>query len=322
MSSPVRQASDTSDVAQPEAQPPRIGQRVTGRPGSARRWPGSPGPRSPSPRGCRRATAAVRRSARGSAGHRGRVDRDAAPAAPRPPPGWRARTLLPSTTTQTASSSDQVGRDSVWPSSGLRRPRRRRSPIHSDDAMSGRAGPQRHHRRDLLPAARQRGRRLVGRLRRTSRAPAARADRPATPAIRRPARAARPPAPSAAPGSVAATSEVFQPSANRSSSAAPSALITYGPVDVRPGQRPDDLCGKQLPAVRIGGRQVLQIDAGAAVAAADAGLAAVGAGHRSAQPQRRGRAGCARVLAISGRGPAISLVTSSVASWSGSDTAT
>ena len=57
-----------------------------------------------------------------------------------PDASWITRTtLLPSTTTQTASSSDQLGRDSVRPSiacdalppSG---------PTHSDDAMSGAPG--------------------------------------------------------------------------------------------------------------------------------------------------------------------------------------
>ena len=96
------------------------------------------------------------------------------------------------------------------------------------------------------------------------------------------------PAPSATPGSVAATSEVVHPSANLSSSGAPSALITYGPSDVGPGQRPNDLRGKQLPAVRVGGGQFLQVDARAAVAPPDPVLAAVGPGHRPAQPQRRG----------------------------------
>ena len=35
------------------------------------------------------------------------------------------------------------------------------------------------------------------------------------------------------------------------------------PADTRPGQCPDDLRGQQLPAMRISGRKVLQIDAGA-----------------------------------------------------------
>ena len=37
-----------------------------------------------------------------------------------------------------------------------------------------------------------------------------------------------------------------------------------GPLDVRPAQRPNDLRGKQCPAVRIGGGQVLEFDACAA----------------------------------------------------------
>ncbi len=57
--------------------------------------------------------------------------------------------------------------------------------------------------------------------------------------------------------------------------------------DVRSRQSPNNLRGKQLPAVRVGGGQFLQIDASTAVAAADPVLATVGPGHRPAQPQRR-----------------------------------
>ena len=121
---------------------------------------------------------------------------------------------------------------------------------------------------------------------RTTRAPAAPVGRPATPATRRPRRAAR--------------RRRRRPRRDRwprrrRSPAVGEPVVERGtvgvddvrPVDAGPRQRPNDLCGKQLPAVRIGGRQVLQVDARPAVAAADTRLAAVGAGHRTAQPQRR-----------------------------------
>ena len=121
---------------------------------------------------------------------------------------------------------------------------------------------------------------------RTTRAPAAPSGRRPTPAIRRPARAApRPRRVGAGVGGrhVGGLPAVGEPVVERGA----VGVDHVRPVDPGPRQRPDDLRGKQLPAVRIGGRQVLQVDARTAVAAADARLAAVGAGHRAAQPQRR-----------------------------------
>ena len=58
-------------------------------------------------------------------------------------------------------------------------------------------------------------------------------------------------------------------------------------VDSRPVQRPNELGRKQLPAVRVGGREAVELDARPAVAASDAGLAAVGARDGTSQSQRR-----------------------------------
>ena len=60
-----------------------------------------------------------------------------------------------------------------------------------------------------------------------------------------------------------------------------------GALDIRAGQRPNQLRRNEKPAGRIGGRQVLQIHPGPAVAAAHPRLTAIGAGDRPAQLQRR-----------------------------------
>ena len=221
-------------------------------------------------------------------------------------------TLLPSTTTQTASSSDQLGRDRLRPSMRLRRVAADRTDPQRRRHVGG-TRPQRHHRRHLLAVARQRRRPsdpASGRTTRHARRPLTveRHQRSADQSVQAGRSAG------AAPGSVAATSEVSQPSANRSSSAAPSALITYGPLIPARANVQMICAASSCLTVRVGGRQVLQLDARAAVAAADARSCR----RRRASPVRAASAaapaGCAPILAISGRGPAISLLTNSVAS--------
>ena len=156
----------------------------------------------------------------------------------------------------------------------------------------GRTGPQRHDRRHLLAGARHRGRGLVGHL-------AERARHPRRPlAVQRHQRSAhqRVQARRGAVGrarvggrDVGGVPAVGEAVVERRA----VGVDHVRAVDAGPRQRPNDLRRKQLPAVRVGGRQVLQVDAGAAVAAADPGLAAVGARHRAAQLAAEGRAGCA-----------------------------
>src|SRR5882757_5926350 len=142
---------------------------------------------------------------------------------------WMTRTtLLPSTTTQIASSSDQVGRDNVRPSSAWDASPFT-GPTHSDDAMSGAPGCSVTTDAASCPLRDNAAAVWLGIC---PNEPGRRgAFWPSIDTIDPPTRACNPAAaPGSAPGSVAATSEVLHPSANRSSSAAPSALITYGPL--------------------------------------------------------------------------------------------
>ena len=148
------------------------------------------------------------------------------------------------------------------------------------------ARPKRHHRRHLVPATRQRGSGLI------RRPPEGARHRVGAPPVQR----HQPPAHQRVhPG----RSTLGNPRVGgRDVGGVPPGrepLVQCGavgvdhvrPFDVGARQRPDDLRGKQLLAVRVGDRQQLQIDPRSGVAASDAALSAVGACHRPAQPQRR-----------------------------------
>ena len=171
----------------------------TGRPASARRWRRITWPlmtiaaRVPSRDSCSSAITPGKRldTAAESTGSRAGCPEAVS---------WMARsTVLPSATTHTASSSDQVGRERVCPSAASHRlaaevadPQRRRH-VRS-------AGPKRHHRGHLMPVAGQRGRGLIRASARRRPAPGRSAGRPAPPLARRSARARRPRRPRPRPG--------------------------------------------------------------------------------------------------------------------------
>src|ERR1700744_632539 len=226
MSSPVRQDNDTTDVPSPN--PSRRGYVRAYCPA----WVCSTLARITWPAITIAARVLSRDSCRSVIGPGNRLDTAPESTGMRagwPDAGsWIARsTLLVSTTTHTASSSDQLGRERLCPSAGWTASALM-APIHRDSALSG--APRRSDTTDatsrplrdsaallwspMRPKAP--GTVLVFCPSRDTREPFTSACRPAL-------------APSATPGSVAATSEVVHPSAKRSSSGAPSALITYGP---------------------------------------------------------------------------------------------
>ncbi|CFE50681.1 Uncharacterised protein [Mycobacterium tuberculosis] len=120
---------------------------------------------------------------------------------------------------------------------------------------------------------------------------------------------------------MAATSEVVHPSANLSSSGAPSALITYGPlmsalakVQMICAASNCLLCGSVVDSFSMSTR--------APPYPRPIPLFPPSARVTGPRSRSGGASRLRTVRAISGRGPASSLETSSVASWSRSDTAT
>ena len=150
----------------------------------------------------------------------------------------------------------------------------------------GRTGPQRHDRRHLLAGARHGRRGLVEHL-------AERAGHPRGPlAVQRHQRSAHQRVQArggtvgragVGGGHVGGVPAVGEAIVQRRA----VGVDHVRPVDTCPRQRPNDLCRKQLPAVRVSRRQIFQVDAGTAVATAHPGLAAVGTHHRATQPERR-----------------------------------
>ena len=185
-----------------------------------------------------------------------------------PDASWITRTtLMPSTTTQIASSSDQLGRD-------------RRAPLHRPVPRCRRSGrpttttPCRAH-----PAAASRSTPPPGRCAtlqprsgwasgRTSPPRAAPAGRPTTPAIHRSARAGPRRRRRPRQGRWPRRRRCSSRRRNDRPSAAPSALITYGPLMPARDNVQMICAASSCLAVRVGRRQVLQVDAGTAVAAA------------------------------------------------------
>ena len=237
-----------------------------------------------------------------------------------PDASWMTRTtLLPSTTTHTASSRDQLGRDRLRPSSACDAlpPS---GPTHNDDAMSGAPGRSVTIDATFWPVRDTAAAVWLGIC---PNAPGTRGARwPSRNTSDPPINACRPAAaPGNAPGSVAATSEVSHPSANRSSSAAPSAVITYGPL-IPARDNVQMICAAS--SWRLCGSVVDRFSRSIRAPPYPRPTPVLPPSARVTGPRSfsGGPSRLRTVLAISGRGPAISLLTSSVANWSGSDTAT
>src|SRR5581483_802442 len=150
-------------------------------------------------------------------------------------------TVVPSATTHTASSSDQLGRDNVCPSAASTASPPR-SPIHNDAAISG--APGRSVTTDATWCPLRDSAAPVWSVVRPNAPGTGSAACPLSDTSRPPISACTPAAaPSATPGSVAATSVGFHPPANRSSSGGAVGIDHVRPFDVCAGQRPNELGG-------------------------------------------------------------------------------